>query len=107
MKIRKNKNIHFCNIDEAVNIINSYYKTLHFKNEKWYLREKSDIGNVVSVPFVFTNAMKKHLGKTINNFRAVKACRNIQVLIQEEGFKGFNYSLQMFEEFEDFIIEKK
>ena len=107
MKIRKNKNIHVCNIDEAVDIINSYYKTLHFKNEEWYLREKSDTGNVISVPFVFTDSMKKYLGKTIKNFRAVKACRNIQVFIQEEGFKGFNYSLQMFEEFEDFIIEKK
>lgn len=107
MKIRKNKNIYFCNIDEAVNIINSYYKTLHFKNEEWYLKEKNSAGSVVNVPFVFTNAMKKHLGKTINSFRVFRNDRNIQVYIQEDGFKGFNYSLQMFEEFEDFIIEKR
>lgn len=107
MKIRKRKNIHICNnIDEVVEILNFSYKTLQFKDINWYNSNKNSIGTV-KVPFVFTDTMKKYLGKTIKNFRAVKVCRDIQVFIQEEGFKGFYYSLQMFEEFEDFIIEKR
>lgn len=106
MKIRRRRNVYVCNnIDEVISILNSSYETLHVKDIDWYNSNKNSNGTV-EVPFSFVDTMTHFLGKTINGFKAEKYHEYIRIQPYEEKY-NWNWSLNMFEEFEDFIIEKK
>lgn len=106
MKIRRRRNVYVCNnIDEVIDILNYSYKTLHVKDINWYNSNKNSNGTV-EVPFSFVNTMVHLFGKTINGFRAEKYHNCIRIQPYEEEYRIWSWSLNMFEEFEDFIIKK-
>lgn len=106
MKIRRRRGVYVCNnIDEVISILNSSYETLHVKDIDWYNSNK-DSNGTVKVPFSFVNTMVHLFGKTINGFRAEKYHNCIRIQPYEEEYRIWSWSLNMFEEFEDFIIKK-
>lgn len=106
MKIRKQKNIHVCNnIDEVAEILNFSYKTLRFKDINWYNSNKSSIGTV-EVPFSFVEGMTYLLGETIYGFRA-ECYEFIRIIPDEQKYGTWSFSLEMFEEYNDFIIQNQ
>lgn len=103
-KIYKAK--HYCKSkNEVVDILNTQYEELHVRDIDWYANNCDTYGTV-EVPFSFVDTMTHFLGKTINGFRAEKYHEYIRIQPYEEKY-NWNWSLNMFEEFEDFIIEKK
>lgn len=106
MKIKKQKNIHYCNnINEVIDILNTSYKTLQFKDVDWYNLNKTSIGTV-DVPFSFVESMTYLLGETIYGFRA-EYDEFIRIIPDEQKHGTWSFSLEMFEEYNDFIIQNK
>lgn len=107
MKIKKQKNIHYCkNINEVIDILNTSYKSLQVKDIDWYNSNKNSMGTI-EVPFSFVEGMSHLLGKTFYGFRAEEYDNYIRIIPDECNFSSWSWSLEMFKEFEDFIIEKK
>ena len=101
MKIKKRK--HYCSsIDEVVDILNSQYTELHVRNVDWYLENKNHEGSVC-VPCSFISKMKCFLGETFSSFKAVY--RPDYVRIEPIPQNGYSWSLEMFEEFDEFVIK--
>lgn len=105
MKIgKRHKAKHYCkSIDEVVEILNTQYEELHVRNIDWYTRNCNSSG-IVNVPCGFVCGMKEYLGRNFNSFRACKKPNYIRI---EPTDIGWDWSLQMFEEFDDFIIEEE
>lgn len=105
MKIGKRHKVkYYCkSIDEVVDILNTQYEELHVRDIYWYTNN-CDASGTVGVPCDFVRGMKKYLGYNFNSFRACK--RPDYVRIELTGI-GWSWSLQMFEEFDDFIIEEE
>lgn len=105
MKIgKRHKAKHYCKSkNEVVDIINTQYEELHVRDIDWYTNNCNSSG-IVDVPCDFVRGMKKYLGCNFNSFRATK--RPGFVKIEPTGI-GWNWSLQMFKEFDDFIIEEE
>ena len=106
MKIKKNIN-YICSIDEAVDIINTSYKHLTIRSLDWYNSNKNPYGSINNVPYMFASSMSAFLGKTITDFRAIhdRDLDVIRIRIKEHPLCNWSWSLEMFEEFEDFIIK--
>lgn len=95
---------HYCKSkDEVVDILNTQYEELHVRGIDWYTNN-CDSSETVHVPFDFVCEMKKYLGCSFNSFRAYKRPSYIRI---EPTDIGWSWSLQMFEEFDDFIIEEE
>lgn len=105
MKIGKRHKVkHYCKSkNEVVYILNTQYEELHVRDIDWYTNN-CDASGTVSVPCDFVRGMKKYLGCNFNSFRACIIPSHIR--IELTGI-GWNWSLQMFEEFDDFIIEEE
>lgn len=56
---------------------------------------------------MFASSMSAFLGKTITDFRAIhdRDLDVIRIRIKERPLCNWSWSLEMFEEFEDFIIK--
>lgn len=107
MRIRRIKKKYYCSkIDEAVGIINTSYKHLTIRSLDWYDSNKNPYGNISDVPYVFASSMSVFLGKTITDFEAIHDIdlNAIRIRIKEHPLCDWSWSLEMFEEFEDFII---
>lgn len=107
MRIRRIKKKYCCSkIDEAVDIINTSYKHLTIRSLDWYNSNKNQYGNIIDVPYVFASSMSAFLGKTITDFEAIHDTdlNAIRIRIKENILCNWSWSLEMFEEFEDFII---
>lgn len=105
MKIGKRHKVkYYCkSIDEVVDILNTQYEELHVRDIDWYANN-CDASGTVRVPCDFVRGMKKYLGCNFNSFRACE--RSDYIIIELTGI-GWSWSLQMFEEFDDFIIEEE
>lgn len=107
MRIRRIKKKYCCSkIDEAVDIINTSYKHLTIRSIDWYNFNKDPYGSISNVPYVFASLMSAFLGKTITDFEAIHDINlnAIEIHIKEHPLCNWSWSLEMFEEFEDFII---
>lgn len=108
MRIRRIKKKYYCSeIDEAVDIINTSYKHLTIRGLDWYNFNKDPYGSISNVPYVFASSMSAFLGKTITDFEAIHdiGLNAIEIHIKEHPLCNWSWSLEMFEEFEDFIIK--
>lgn len=105
MKIgKRHKAKHYCKSkDEVVEILNTQYEELHVRDIDWY-NSNCDSFGTVDVPCDFVSGMKEYLGCNFNSFRAYKRPNYIKI---EPTYTGWSWSLQMFEEFDDFIIEEE
>lgn len=105
MKIgERHKVKHYCKSrDEVVEILNTQYKELHVRNIDWYTSNCNNHGTI-NVPCNFVSGMKRYLGCNFNSF---KACKRSSYIGIEPTNIGWSWSLQMFEEFDDFIIEEE
>lgn len=105
MKIgKRHKAKHYCKSkDEVVDILNTQYEELHVRGIDWYTNN-CDSSETVHVPCGFVCGMKKYLGRSFNSFRAYKRPSYVRI---EPTDIGWSWSLQMFEEFDDFIIEEE
>lgn len=107
MRIRRIKKKYYCSkIDEAVDIINTSYKHLTIRSLDWYNSNKDLHGSISNVPYMFASSMSEFLGKTITDFKAIHdiGLNTIRIHIKEHPLCNWSWSLEMFEEFEDFII---
>lgn len=103
MKIRKRK--HYCKSrDEIINILNSQYNELHVRNIDWYLENQNYEGKVLG-PCIFIPEMKCFLGETFSSFKAVR--RPNYVRIEPIPDNGRSWSLEMFKEFDEFVIREE
>lgn len=103
MKIRKRK--HYCKSrDEIINILNSQYNELHVRNIDWYLENQNYEGKVL-VPCIFIPEMKCFLGETFSSFKAVR--RPNYIRIEPIPDNGRSWSLEMFKEFDEFVIREE
>lgn len=105
MRIKKNK--HYCSgYREAIDILNSQYSSLHVRSLDWYNSNKDLHGSINNVPYTFASSMSEFLGKTITDFKAIHdiGLNTIRIHIKEHPLCNWSWSLEMFEEFEDFII---
>lgn len=103
MKIKKRR--HYCSsIDEIVGILNSQYTKLHVRDVDWYLKNRNCEGKV-NVPCCFVPEMKYFLGETFSSFKAVY--RPNYVRIEPIPQNGYYWSLEMFEEFDEFVIKEE
>lgn len=103
MKIRKRK--HYCKSrDEIINILNSQYNELHVRNIDWYLENQNYEGKVL-VPCIFIPEMKCFLGETFSSFKAVR--RPNYIRIEPIPGNGRSWSLEMFKEFDEFVIREE
>lgn len=105
MKIgKRHKAKHYCKSkDEVVDILNTQYEELHVRGIDWYTNN-CDSSGTINVPCDFVRGMKDYLGRNFNSFRAYKRPNYIRI---EPTDIGWSWSLQMFEEFDDFIIEEE
>lgn len=103
MKIRKRKH-YFSSRDEIIDILNSQYTELHVRDIDWYLENKNYEGKV-NVPCCFIPEMKYFLGKTFSSFKAVY--RSNYIRIEPIPQNGYYWSLEMFKEFDEFVIREK
>lgn len=105
MKIgKRHKAKHYCKSkNEVVDILNTQYEELHVRGIDWYTNN-CDSSGTINVPCDFVRGMKDYLGRNFNSFRAYKRPNYIRI---EPTDIGWNWSLQMFEEFDDFIIEEE
>lgn len=103
MKIGKRHKVkHYCSsIYEVVDILNSQYTELHVRSVDWYLDNHRE--GSVRVPCCFVPKMKYFLGKTFSSFKAVY--RPDYVRIEPIPQNGYSWSLEMFEEFDEFVIK--
>lgn len=101
MRIKKKK--HYCSgYREAIDILNSQYSSLHVRSLDWYNQNKDSYGTV-PVPYLFVIGMSPYTGEEFENFKAVY--RRNYIRIEPENSYGYSWSLEMFEEFDDFIID--
>lgn len=105
MKIKKNIN-YICSIDEAVKILNSKYTTLHVKTLDWYEKNKNAF-NYVEVPGFFVPEMKKFCGVISPKFKAELSNDYIDIIFDDREWSEYKWSLNMFEEFNNFNYENK
>lgn len=105
MKIKKNIN-YICSIDEAVKILNSKYTNLHVKTVDWYEKNKNPF-NYVEVPRFFSPEMKKFCGEISPKFKAELSNDCIDIIFDDREWSKYKWSLDMFEEFNNFNYENK